>query len=164
MANHFVLRRSASHQKEELVDWLSLSTYNNSNISTVKILLPAVRRSFIHKNNLLHRGIGAILLREEYNGDIEIFVHKRASSKRLFPSMWDMFIGGVSSSAESPISTLFRELEEECGLDLSKECCVKMERVKPVEFNSSNGVSKMKLSYAINAIKNRDVSSSDFSA
>jgi hypothetical protein len=35
-----------------------------------------------------------------------------------------------------------------------------MERVKPVEFNRSNGVSKMNLSYAINAIKSRDLSSS----
>ena len=154
--NRFVLR-SASHQKEELVDWLALSTSANS---TSKVLLPAVRRSFIHKNNLLHRGIGAILLRVEYNGDIAVFVHKRASSKRLFPSMWDMFIGGVSVSGESPISTLFRELEEECGLELSQECSVKMELVKPVELNSINGVNKINLYDTIHKIQNREFSSS----
>jgi len=32
--------------------------------------------------------------------------------------MLDMFIGGVTMSGEKPIQTLFRELREECGLDV----------------------------------------------
>ena len=73
-------------------------------------------RSSIHKWNLLHRGIGAIVTNIDRT---KIYLHKRSASKRLFPSKLDMFIGGVSKAKESPICTLLRELQEECGLDLS---------------------------------------------
>ena len=99
---------------EELVDWLGLPTNGKKDYP---VLLPAVQRSLIHKYNLLHRGIGAMLLRKSQD-KVLVFVHKRASTKRLFPSMLDMFIGGVSTSGETAESTLFRELGEECGIDL----------------------------------------------
>ena len=38
---------------------------------------------------------------------------------RVFPSMYDMFVGGVSSSGEAPYQTLIRELIEEVGLDFA---------------------------------------------
>ena len=38
---------------------------------------------------------------------------------RVFPSMYDMFVGGVSSSGESSLQTLLRELNEEVGLDFT---------------------------------------------
>ena len=76
--------------------------------------LCTLSRSIIHKYNLLHCGIGCLIFNNEGN---QLFVHKRSKLKRLFPSMLDMFIGGVCSSGESPEVTLLRELSEEVGLD-----------------------------------------------
>lgn len=38
---------------------------------------------------------------------------------RVFPSMFDMFVGGVCSSGETAYETLLRELNEEIGLDFT---------------------------------------------
>jgi 8-oxo-dGTP pyrophosphatase MutT (NUDIX family) len=95
---------SASSQEEE-VDWIT-----SDGLSSI---MP-VKRTSMHKYNLFHRGIGLIVM----NSKGEVFVHRRSSSKRLFPSMLDMFIGGVCSSNEIPYTTLCREAEEELGLSL----------------------------------------------
>ena len=92
----------------ELVDWSSVDGLR---------CLSTLPRSIIHKYNLLHKGIGALILNESN----QIFVHQRSSSKLIFPSMYDMFIGGVSSTKESSMQTLFRELKEELGIDLASE-------------------------------------------
>lgn len=89
----------------EMVDW----------VTTCGVKLAPVSRLLIHQYNLLHKGIGALIL--DRNG--QIFLHQRSSTKRLFPSMYDMFIGGVSSADESSLETLLRELKEEIGLDFS---------------------------------------------
>lgn len=103
-------------QVDELVDWLGVSVNAAEvNSDTVQILIPAFPRRLIHKYNLLHRGIGALLLTKS-NDEFLVFVHKRTSTKRIFPSMKDMFIGGVSCSGESSFQTLERELYEECGI------------------------------------------------
>jgi isopentenyldiphosphate isomerase len=93
----------AEEQAGETVDWVACD-------GTPIMAFP---RLILHKFNVLHQGIGALLT----DMDGAIYVHKRSSSKRLFPSMYDMFIGGVSSSGESSIDTLLRELSEEVGLD-----------------------------------------------
>ena len=72
-------------------------------------------RSIIHQYNLLHRGIGVMV----FDSIGRIYVHQRSSSKRLFPSMYDMFIGGVCTTKESSIATLLRELKEEVGLEFT---------------------------------------------
>lgn len=90
-------------KKGEYVDWVC---YDGN-------ALCAIPRSMVHTYNILHRGIGAMIL--DWNGCI--FIHKRASSKRLFPSMLDMLIGGVSVADESSEETLLRELKEELNLD-----------------------------------------------
>eukprot|EP01038_Epipyxis_sp_PR26KG_P008924 gene8924-12034_t len=79
-------------------------------------IILALPRVLIHQYNILHSGIGAILFRGNNN---DIYVHQRSSSKRIFPSKYDMFIGGVCQAGESTASTLLRELNEECGIDLS---------------------------------------------
>lgn len=76
-------------------------------------VLGILPRALVHEFNLIHRGIGVLV----FNQESEIFVHKRSSTKRLFPSMIDMFVGGVSSAGESSVATLLRELDEELNLD-----------------------------------------------
>ena len=88
---------------QETVDWIT---------DTGVVLLP-LPRPVIHQFNLLHRGIGAVII----NSNLDLFVHQRAANKRIFPSMWDMFVGGVCQTGESPHDTVLRELCEEVGLD-----------------------------------------------
>ena len=88
----------------EMVDWVA-----TDNLTSI-ISLP---RKIIQKFNLFHKGIGVIVV--DHRG--RIFIHKRSSSKKVFPSMYDMFIGGVCSSGEPGDFTLKRELSEEVGIN-----------------------------------------------
>ena len=85
----------------QVIDW----------VSEAGEMIAPLPRSFVHKFNILHKGMGVLL----FDRDEKIFVHQRASTKRIFPSLFDMFIGGVSASKELPMQTLIRELNEEAG-------------------------------------------------
>lgn len=52
-----------------------------------------------------------------FNHKGEIFVHQRTSTKDVFPSHWDMAVGGVLSAGEDFDSGARRELAEELGID-----------------------------------------------
>jgi len=92
-------------------------------------VLGSLPRPYVHTWNILHRGIGMIvskdvdifeaLLDEDDNAEKtmpEVYVHQRTSTKRIFPSLYDMFVGGVSSSGEDAKWTAAREVAEELGL------------------------------------------------
>ncbi len=44
------------------------------------------------------------------------FVHRRTPTKLVFPSLYDMFVGGVVGAGESYDSAALREAEEELGV------------------------------------------------
>jgi len=78
-------------------------------------------RNIVHQLNILHRGIGILPVRYPSsampdNDDFDIYVHQRTSTKRIFPSLYDMFVGGVSAMNESSELTAIRELTEELGM------------------------------------------------
>jgi len=80
-----------------------------------------IPRPLVHKFNLLHRGIGIVVCRDAHitNDQImlpEIYVHRRTDTKRIFPSLYDMFVGGVATAGESLKLTAAREVGEELGL------------------------------------------------
>lgn len=50
-----------------------------------------------------------------------LYVHRRTSTKRVFPSLYDMFVGGVSAAGEDPTVTAAREVSEELGLSRALE-------------------------------------------
>jgi 8-oxo-dGTP pyrophosphatase MutT (NUDIX family) len=86
-------------------------------------------RSFVHKFNVLHRGIGAFITRDRPI-DVsslqsssspttpvpDLYVHRRSADKRIFPSLYDMFVGGVSLAGEDSELSAQREIAEELGL------------------------------------------------
>ena len=85
--------------------------------------LGVVPRPIVHKLNLLHRGIGMVVCKGRHiTHDIpdetlpEVYCHQRTESKRVFPSLFDMFVGGVSTAGEDAILTASREIAEELGL------------------------------------------------
>lgn len=45
-----------------------------------------------------------------------IFVHRRTATKLVFPSLYDMFVGGVVGSGETYDEAALREAEEELGV------------------------------------------------
>ena len=83
----------------EMVSWVD---------SRGRSLLPAgspgLPRLLVHRLNILHKGAG-ILVREDAGADKRVFCHQRAGHKRIFPSMHDMFVGGVSLHGEGTEAT-----------------------------------------------------------
>ena len=86
--------------------------------------LGMVPRGFVHTWNLLHCGIGMVIAKDGailepgYEGSFpDLYVHRRTDTKRVFPSLYDMFVGGVSTANESAELTAAREVAEELGLE-----------------------------------------------
>jgi len=70
------------------------------------------RRKRVRKENLLHRGVGILCL--DPTG--RIYVHRRTTTKDVFPGMYDMFVGGVVGKGESRDLAATREIAEELGI------------------------------------------------
>lgn len=93
--------------------------------------LGRVPRPLVHTHNLLHRGIGLFVTKDRSiflhpeQSEPNLYVHQRTATKRIFPSLYDMFVGGVAGAGESSLLTAQREVAEELGLrqalHLSKE-------------------------------------------
>ena len=90
----------------EVVDW-----YDEKGDS----IMPLPRK-FIHEHNLLHKGIGCLLLSKTG----EAFMHMRSRRKKTWPGLYDTLIGGINIAGQSSTQTLVRELREEVGLDIAQ--------------------------------------------
>jgi isopentenyldiphosphate isomerase len=71
-----------------------------------------VTRSEMRARNLLHRSV-AVLCRDPQG---RVYVHRRTDHKDVFPSLYDMFVGGVVTSGENYDATALREIGEELGI------------------------------------------------
>lgn len=84
--------------------------------------LGRVPRKLVHVHNLLHRGIGVFvtasspMVLTQASSQPNLYVHQRTSTKRIFPSLYDMFVGGISLAGEDAAVTAHREVAEELGL------------------------------------------------
>ncbi|MER7794065.1 NUDIX domain-containing protein [Streptomyces sp. NPDC097640] len=70
------------------------------------------RRADAMARRLRHRTV-FVLARD---GAGRIFVHRRTAEKLVFPSLYDMFVGGVVGAGESYDTAALREAEEELGV------------------------------------------------
>ncbi|MGP4001455.1 NUDIX hydrolase [Streptomyces sp. 8N706] len=70
------------------------------------------RRGDAMARGLRHRCV-FVLARDT---DGRIFVHRRTPEKIVFPSLYDMFVGGVVGAGESYEDAALREAEEELGV------------------------------------------------
>ncbi|MFC1419744.1 NUDIX hydrolase [Streptacidiphilus cavernicola] len=70
------------------------------------------RRGDAYARRLRHRCV-FILARD---AEDRIFVHRRTAGKLVFPSLHDMFVGGVVGAGESYDDAAKREAEEELGV------------------------------------------------
>ncbi|MDG4859802.1 NUDIX domain-containing protein [Streptomyces sp. T-3] len=69
-------------------------------------------RGEAYRLGLRHR-CAFILVRD---AEDRIFVHRRTAAKLVFPSRYDMFVGGVVGAGESYDTAALREAEEELGV------------------------------------------------
>ncbi|GGM55448.1 putative Nudix hydrolase [Micromonospora sonchi] len=70
------------------------------------------RRDEAYARRLRHRCV--FVLARDAAG--RIFVHRRTAQKLVFPSCYDMFVGGVVGAGESYDEAALREAEEELGV------------------------------------------------
>ncbi|HWD78798.1 MAG TPA: phosphotransferase [Kribbella sp.] len=72
----------------------------------------AVPRSVMRRDNLRHSATGVVVR----NPAGDIYVHRRTSTKDVYPSRYDFAAGGVVAAGEDPFHAVVRELEEELGI------------------------------------------------
>ena len=103
--------RAATALDGEMIDWISDGDDGSAVICSVP-------RTLAVTLSLRHRGIGVMLLTPDGR---EVLVHKRAETKRVFPSMLDQWVGGVCGVGERELDTLRREVSEETGIAIGLE-------------------------------------------
>ncbi|WP_435834988.1 NUDIX hydrolase [Streptomyces albogriseolus] len=69
-------------------------------------------RGEVYARGLRHRCV-FVLARD---AEDRIFVHRRTPAKLVFPSLYDMFVGGVVGAGETYDDAALREAEEELGV------------------------------------------------
>ncbi|MGW0704551.1 NUDIX hydrolase [Streptomyces sp. NPDC002643] len=69
-------------------------------------------RGEVYARGMRHRAV-FVLARD---GEGRIFVHRRTPTKLIFPSLYDLFVGGVVGAGESYDAAALREAEEELGV------------------------------------------------
>ncbi|WP_327237345.1 NUDIX domain-containing protein [Streptomyces sp. NBC_01317] len=69
-------------------------------------------RGEVYAKRLRHRCV-FVLARD---AEDRVFVHRRTAGKLIFPSLYDMFVGGVLGAGETYDEAALREAEEELGV------------------------------------------------
>lgn len=54
-----------------------------------------------------------------FNSKNELLIQKRTASKKKWPSLWDVSVGGCATTTDTSRQAALREVQEELGLDLS---------------------------------------------
>ena len=72
-----------------------------------------VTRAEMRAQRLRHRAVSIAV----FSSSGRLLVHRRASTKDVWPSMWDIAAGGVVSSGEGYAEAAARELAEELGIE-----------------------------------------------
>lgn len=81
-------------------------------------------RRDVRARRLPHRSVYVLV----FNARGELFVHLRTATKDVFPSRWDVTIGGVPAAGEDFDAAAARELGEELGV------AAPLERLFPVRY------------------------------
>lgn len=74
-------------------------------------------REECHKKGYWHRAVYAFIIDDKGNA----LLQKRSASKKLWPNLWDVTVGGHVDSGELGRQALIREAKEELGIQISDE-------------------------------------------
>src|ERR1044071_4876993 len=94
-----------SSAKDELVDV----------IDDAGQVVRVVTRAEMRAQRLPHRCVYILV----FNAQGELFVHERTATKDVYPSYWDVCVGGVLASGEEFDSAARREAAEELGVEVT---------------------------------------------
>jgi isopentenyldiphosphate isomerase len=94
--------KGVQNASEELVDIVD----HNDNV------LYQCTRKEMRAQVLRHRAVFIAVV----NSAGELLIHQRSAMKDLWPSWWDLAVGGVVSAGESYDAAALRELDEEVGI------------------------------------------------
>jgi 8-oxo-dGTP pyrophosphatase MutT (NUDIX family) len=75
-------------------------------------VIAVVTRTRMRRERLRHRAVFIVVR----TSDGAVLVHRRSPDKDLWPGRWDLAVGGVVSSGETPEMAASRELSEEIGV------------------------------------------------
>src|SRR5262245_41512350 len=76
-----------------------------------------VTRRRVREERLPHRCVYLLVM----NRKGELFVHQRTATKDVYPSHWDVTVGGVLAAGESFEEGARREGSEELGVEIEPE-------------------------------------------
>ena len=76
-------------------------------------VVATVTRAEMRARRLLHRCVFVVVRRS----DGRVLVHQRSATKDLWPSAWDLAVGGVVTAGEEWDAAAVRELTEEVGIE-----------------------------------------------
>jgi isopentenyldiphosphate isomerase len=89
-----------------------------------------VTRREMRERRLPHRCVYLLV----FDSRGRLFVHRRTASKDVYPSYWDVAVGGVLAAGETFFSGAVRELFEELGVEAV------LEEVGPFRFEDERTV------------------------
>jgi len=75
-------------------------------------VIDTVTRAEMRARRLQHRGVSIAVVSTAG----QLLVHRRAATKDIWPSMWDLAAGGVVAAGETYDDAARRELDEELGI------------------------------------------------
>jgi isopentenyldiphosphate isomerase len=76
-----------------------------------------VTRREMRLKRLPHRCVYVLV----FNARGDLFIHLRTATKDVYPSHWDVCVGGVLAAGESFAQGVQREIREELGVDANAE-------------------------------------------
>jgi isopentenyldiphosphate isomerase len=76
-----------------------------------------VTRREIREKRLPHRCVYVLV----FNTQGDLFIHLRTPTKDVYPSHWDVAVGGVLAAGEDYAQGVGREVKEEIGVDVAVE-------------------------------------------
>lgn len=74
-------------------------------------------RAVAHADGLWHKGVVLFIVSPDHQ---HILLQKRSHTKKLWPGLWDVGVGGHVDAGEFGYQTIIREAAEELGLKLSE--------------------------------------------
>lgn len=89
-----------------------------------------VTRREMRQNRLPHRCTYVLV----FNSRGELFIHLRTPIKDVYPSHWDICVGGVLAAGETFDDGVLREIKEEIGVDAT------VEKLFPFHFSDERTV------------------------